>query len=222
MRVSLRQLLSMHRRLLVLDAAGTEIQVGWVDDARAIWRRVEGEAGVALFRALREVLAAAEVTLSDAEAFVFCDGPGSILGIRTTAIGVRTWNVIAQRPVFAYCSLELLGAAEVRSGRPAPFSVIADARRETWHRIQFPNTTEIGPLERVAPSELTGVLIMPNKFRAWAPLPDKLETVSYDVGELFSRARDVPLLRSTQAPDAFMHEAPAYQTWTPRVHRAPS
>lgn len=211
---SLRELTAAHAPLLVLDAASAQIQVGWIEPggpenaSRARWEFSADEAGVALFRALEKLA----VNPRDAHAFVFCDGPGSILGIRTAAMAIRTWQVLAPRPVFAYSSLALVAHSLGR----ADLGVIADARRDSWHRFQLGGT-----LQRVSTGALSGNLVMPEHFRHWSALPAEVARTSYTLAELFSRVPDADLFHPVDSPDAFLHDEPSYVTWSPQIHRAP-
>jgi tRNA threonylcarbamoyladenosine biosynthesis protein TsaB len=206
---TLRQILATQAPVLVLDAASARIQVGWLETGAARWQAFDDEAGVGLFKGL----AALGVRPTDAGAFVFCDGPGSVLGCRTAAMAVRAWNVVNARPAYAYHSLALVAHALAEPG----LSVIADARRDAWHCIAAG-----GPLRRVPTAELAGALATPEGFRHWTPLPAGVRTVPYSLAELLPAALDADLFRATEAPDAFLHEEPTYVTWTPQVHRAPS
>ncbi|MDE3084539.1 MAG: peptidase M22, partial [Verrucomicrobiota bacterium] len=152
-------------------------------------------------------------------AFAFCEGPGSILGIRTAAMALRVWNVFAPRPTFSFCSLKAVAydLAAHRSGET--FSVIADARRNTWHRVTV-QIGLVGPLRRASPAELPSLLFMPENFRAWSAPPLATKTASYDLAGLLPRVAEADLFHPVDEPDAFMHEMPSYQTWTPRIHGA--
>lgn len=198
-----------HAPVLVLDAASALVQIGLVRGSNdAKWATSTDEAGVAVFAGVEKL----GVNVSEVGAFVFCDGPGSVLGIRTVAMALRAWNVLKPRPCFAFCSLALVAQ---RLGRD-DVTVIADARRETWHAYQ----TSRG-LRRVAAADLTGALVMPENFRHWSPLPPGVARAPYSLAELLPRAWDADLFLPTEAPDAFLHEEPSYVTWTPQVHRAP-
>lgn len=205
----LRELLAAHAPLLVLDAASARVQVGalW-NDGRAEWRASDEEAGVGLFQCLQQL----PLAPGDAGAFVFCEGPGSVLGIRTAAMAIRTWNVLKPRAVFAYSSLALVAHAR---GDP-DVGVIADARRDAWHHYQIG-----GGLRRFGAAELAGELVMPEHFRHWSALPARVTRVSYSLAEMLPRIAGADLFHATDAPDAFLHEEPSYVTWTPKIHRAP-
>jgi tRNA threonylcarbamoyladenosine biosynthesis protein TsaB len=207
---SLNQLLAAHAPLLWIDAASSRIQVGWLaGPGSARWGASPEEAGVGVFRTIESL----GINLADVRGFVFCDGPGSILGIRTAAMALRTWTLLGPRPVFAYCSLALVAHALGRED----VAVIADARRGLWHHYRIG-----GGLRRVAPADLEGGLVTPAEFRHWSPLPAGVSPVNYVIEALHSQVADADLFHATEAPDAFLHEEPRYATWTPQVHRAPS
>lgn len=208
---SLRHLLD-RGSLLLVDAASAQVQAGWFRPGHAPrWVRREEEAGTGLFAALEE-LGGAEA--ASADQFAFCEGPGSILGIRTTAMALRTWRVLRARPTYAYRSLALLA-----HGLDLPGTVIADARRETWHAYD-----RKAGLRRVGAGDLAPLapLTHPGTFRHWSVLPAGTGTVGYDAAALLAAAPDADLFQLTESPDAFLHEEPSYVTWTPHIHRAPA
>lgn len=209
----------------MLDAVSTRVQVGLLRHGAApVWRETPGEAGEAIFALAAEVLDAAGWTPARVPAFGFGAGPGSLLGVRTVAMVLRTWQALAPRPVHAYRSLDLLAHALVRGSEAGPFEVVADARRETWHAVAVDAAGGVGPLRRVSHAELaagTGRLFIPAEFRRWAAPPRPATEVAYDVTALLDRTADLPLFAPAAEPEAFAHEAPDYRRWTPQVHRAP-
>ncbi len=205
---SLRELVTSHAPLLFLDAASTRIQVGlWGSKGRGRWQTSDEEAGIGIFRCLEQL----DFDLEHIRAFVFCEGPGSILGIRTVAMALRTWRLFSPKPVFSYSALALAAHALGRTD----VAVIADARRDTWHYYKLGES-----LRRVPTAELAGVLAMPDHFRHWSALPPDLVLLPYAVEELLSRVEDANLFRLNEAPDAFLHDEPSYVTWMPQIHRA--
>ena len=207
---SLANLRQRQAPLLLLDAASAHIQVGWLSENSADdrWADAETEAGTGLFTAL----AALGRDPGTARAFLFCDGPGSILGIRTAAMALRAWHVLAPRPMYAYCSLALVAHAQAETDT----WIIADARRDSWHRYGLG-----GRLERVPTSELSGRLVTPEGFRHWSTPPAGVTATPYRLPDLLAAAEQADLFTSTESPDAFLHEEPGYKTWTPQIHRAP-
>lgn len=115
--------------------------------------------------------------------------------------------------VYSYVSLALVAHA---AGDPN-VTVIADARRECWHRFNV-----AAGLARVEAERLSGRLVMPAHFRHWSALPPGVEIVPYELSEIIKTVGRLDLLRENREPDAFLHEEPSYVTWSPKVHRAPS
>lgn len=223
---SLTQLLANHRSLLVLDAASTAVQVGLLRaGSPAVWRyTADAEAGTALFASSQAVLHEAGIKMEDVGAFVFCEGPGSMLGTRTVAMALRTWQVLKPRPAYAYQSLTLLAHdIVVVTGVRGPFSVITDARRESWNRVAVTADDAVQPLQRVSAADLAAgsePLYSPPVFRAWATPPRKTRDYPYNVEALLKGHADRDLFRAVDAPDAFQHEAPEYKKWSAQVHSA--
>ena len=224
---SLESLIAAHRTVLLIDSASACVQVGlWRLGSAAVWRQSDREAGVAIFECADAVLTEARIGLGGLGALAFCEGPGSILGIRTAAMALRTWQTVGGRPLpaFAYRSLELVARDLSGNSSSAPFAVTIDARRGTWHWIEVAPGQTPGPLQRVPQTTLAafvGRLLIPAGFRSWAQPPLPFETVAYSLATLWPRQVAADLLRPAAQPDAFLHEDPAYATWTPQIHRAP-
>ena len=206
---SLSQILREHSPLLLIDAATERVQAGLLRaDGAPRWCSMREEAGVGVFECLDEL----DVDIGSVAAFAFCEGPGSILGIRTTAMALRMWHALRPRPLFGYIGLAVVARAV---GRPG-VAVIADARRGFWHHLRMG-----GSLERVPAAGLSGELMTPEGFRHWDPLPPGTQTASYDLAALLAipSVASAELFRETPHPDAFLHQEPSYAKWVPQIHR---
>ena len=208
--ISLQEIVRHHAPLLVIDTASMQVQVGvFRRDQPPRWAEETDEAGIAIFRCIDRL----GINPADIEAFAFCNGPGSTLGIRTAAMSIRTWTALAPRPVFQFGSLSLLVHSLGRNGVGA----IADARRDSWH-CQFLDA----PLQRIPTPGLTGDLVTPENFRFWSARPDFVKTTPYRVESMFNAVPSAAIFEAAPEPDAFLHEPPAYATWTPHIHRSPN
>jgi tRNA threonylcarbamoyladenosine biosynthesis protein TsaB len=208
---SLSQILREFSPFLLIDAASARIQAGLLDAAAPPrWSSRSEEAGVGVFECLDEL----DVDVGSVAAFGFCEGPGSMLGIRTSAVAIRMWTVLKARPVFGYFGLAVVAEA---LGRPG-VGVIADARRGMWHRL-----SRGGALERVPTASLSGELVTPEGFRHWDPLPPGTASTPYDLAGLLvlPAVAAADLFREAAPPEAFQHQERAYAKWTPQIHRAP-
>jgi tRNA threonylcarbamoyladenosine biosynthesis protein TsaB len=223
---TLAQLLAHHRCILVVDASSTHIQTGLLRAGLPpVWRSAGGEAGQLVFQQAGACLQEAGIRLDDVGAFIFCEGPGSMLGIRTVAMALRTWQALHPRPAYCFQSLALLAHSLALAGSPRPFTLIADARRDTWHAVTVDSSGTVAPLLRVPSSTLasgTEPLWQPSLFRAWAPAPRPTQDCPYQLPDLFARHAELDLFKETSLPDAFQHEAPEYKRWSAGVHSAAS
>lgn len=218
------QIVARHRCVLVFDAASTVVQTGLLRAGLPpIWHKADGDAGQLVFTLSARCLKDAGLATEAIGAFIYCDGPGSMLGTRTVAMALRTWQALRARPAYAYHSLALAAVAEQARTPGQSFTLVADARRDSWHALAVNAAGESGPLQRLGTAELpAGELRTPEHFRAWSTLTRPVTTCGYDLAALFAAAENSALCRTVDAPDVFQHEAPAYRQWTPAVHQAPA
>jgi tRNA threonylcarbamoyladenosine biosynthesis protein TsaB len=206
--------------VLFLDAASPRLHAGLLCAANAApaWRDSDDEAGVALFRETDELMRATGLTIGDIRTVVFCDGPGSLLGVRVAAMALRTWLALPRAQplrVLAYRSLTLVAADLLAHGEPPPFHVISDARRDSWNVLSVAADGVIGTVRRVAATALPpdGVSFLPETFPVWQARPTGARTAPYRPHELPVLAARFSLWHETTAPDAFLTELPTYRTW---------
>lgn len=250
--LSLHQLLARHPTLLLVDSCSPRVEAAiWRSGAASADRclsgvgatnnasslpaaqvvTVDGEASAALPTAVARVFAASGLGLRDFDAIAFCVGPGSVLGIRLAAATLRTWRAV--RPdlaLYGFHSLPLLAAAH------PGVTVIADARRDTWHAVgplvgpadsDFAAVSADSPLQirRLPTADLAacGPLATPALFRRWSAPPRdvSIQELAWSAAALLAAAPDTPFFSAAPEPDAFQHENPSYAAWTPQVHRGP-
>jgi tRNA threonylcarbamoyladenosine biosynthesis protein TsaB len=218
---SLAQLLTTHGNLLVLDAVSTHVQVGLLQAGKApIWLESEAEAGSAIFALSGQALASSSLKMTEIAAFAFCEGPGSMLGTRTVAMALRTWQTLAPRAAYSYQSLAIASRAAWRRS-PRAFAVIADARRDTWNYQAITAEGNLAPLTRIATAALpSDELLTLENFRAWSQPPPDLKTIPYRLADIFASIADDDCFQSSAEPDAFQHEAPEYKKWSAQIHSA--
>jgi tRNA threonylcarbamoyladenosine biosynthesis protein TsaB len=143
-----------------------------------------------------------------------------MLGIRTVAMALRTWQVLRPRPAYSYQSLALAARFAWRQ-RPRALALLADARRDTWHLQAVAADGSLSPLQRLPAAALpSGELLTPEHFRAWSPLPRPAAACTYDLAQILTALADEDLFRPTDLPDALQYDAPDYKKWSAQVHSA--
>ncbi len=218
----LTQLLAAHDSILVLDAASQRVQVGLLQAGKAaLWQATPDEAGRGVFAGTEMVLRQAGLGIGEIGAFLFCEGPGSMLGTRTVAMALRTWLTLKPRPVYSYQSLALAARFAWSQQDSRDLIVIADARRDTWHCQAIRADGSMPPLQRRPATELPAAeLLTPENFRAWAQPPRPAAACSYDLAVILPAVMDGDFFSATTSPDAFQHEAPEYKKWSAQAHSA--
>src|SRR6478735_4681024 len=78
---------------LLIDAAWPQAAAGvWKDGRWASFVVTEGPVVEELFAIIDRTLGEAGVTLSGLSGYIFAEGPGSVLGLRTAAMALRVWR----------------------------------------------------------------------------------------------------------------------------------
>lgn len=216
--------------VLFLDTASPIVRAGLqarMTPGACVWRETTDEASVGLFQIVEDLLREHSLRVDDLRTVVFCEGPGSLLGIRLAAIALRTWEVLP-RPqplrLLAYRSLELVAASLLEQPVGSPFVVVNDARRQTWNVLDVDANGAWTDLRRLSTAELPahGKIFHPEEFPHWQELPDNTIEVDYRPAALPSLAQRYPLLRESASPDAFLVEMPTYRMWNSKSPSAKS
>ncbi|MDR1498582.1 MAG: hypothetical protein LBS59_09345 [Puniceicoccales bacterium] len=215
--------------VLFLDAAGREVFVGvWQAGAWLACRRdgVMISANESLFALTELVLADSAVRLGDCAAFVYAEGPGSILGIRTVAMALEIWRGVHRqnaRPVFAVGSLLLAARLLLRSGLvDREFSLLSDSRQGFWNALAVRQGVPMDCFEEISAAGITG---FPPPFFHIARRGHPAPPVEYNPFPTGLLERDPAvllqqgLLRETDTPDA-ANIAVHFVKWTQERHRA--
>lgn len=212
-------------KYLLVDAAGPLVQTGlWHSGEWLRWIGSREEAGRSLFAGVETILSEEKISLADLSGFFFCEGPGSMLGIRIAAMAIRSWQTVVATPlpVFTYQSHAFL--AHVLLARPIapPFHVISDARRNRWNATSVAADGSIAPLRRLeeeAVAELAGpVYRMEEVIRNEAPVP-VAEVIPYSLEQEAARFLEAGLLRRQNEANPLTLESPEYQKWSGERHR---
>ncbi|MBQ9758612.1 MAG: hypothetical protein IJW12_02420, partial [Opitutales bacterium] len=168
---------------LLIDASSPiSVCAGILGENARAWLRFSEEKSAALegvFSATRKVCEAA--VPAGVSGFLFCEGPGSILGIRIAAASIRARLALdcaapgaSARPVFAYQSLHLAAHLILRAfPQEKNFVVIAESRMNAWNMLRVENGGPAEKLSEIKTSETTvladeKIFILPHR-RALPP-----------------------------------------------------
>lgn len=210
---------------LWLEASGPQIAVGVLQDKRWIGQaRASGMALELLPALIGQALEEAGLALSAVQGFLYGAGPGSVLGLRLSAVMLNSWRTLPQwahTPLWAVPSMAS-AASWARLARSATdsFCVMAPAKKGFWNVWQEPSKTlEVLPekaLETLSPPGFhypQRKLWQQAAVPAWATLlePDWFSSTDWMQPELLVR------VAQAEVPQPAAND---YQRWDGTRHGA--
>ncbi len=204
--------------MLIIDTASKNTWIGFINsDQTTTWESSEDEASYALFNCLRD-LQAQGIDWKNARSIAFNQGPGSMLGIRTAIMAIRTWTNAKTLPektqLFTYNSLAL--ASELPEASTANL-IISDARRKSWNAF-FPQEetprTKLLSNEELESQE--GNILILEEFTQWTKTSAELHPLSYNPSIAFEKPSAIKHLQPIEIPIPLILRESEYQKWVPR------
>lgn len=213
---------------LLLDASSPNAVIAArLDKTGRVWADFSEEPAAAL----ESIFSATEKVCPqfDPAGFLFCEGPGSILGIRIAAAVIRGKNALGKPlPVLAFQSLRLTATLLLRAfPQTKNFVVLAESRMNAWNLLAVENGVPAAQFREVKTPELPTcaqgkVFLLPQR-RA---IPPPVETTPVNPAELLKNdpqvfAENPELLHECgNLPDAInTASASGYVKWSPERHR---
>jgi tRNA threonylcarbamoyladenosine biosynthesis protein TsaB len=206
---------------LVLDgSARVGVRVGVLREGRWLGEAVTDEGALeATFACAEQALRVAGLSLAEIRSFAVCVGPGSILGIRVTALAARTWATLEPRPIFVWESLVAVAQAALVAGQSTPFVVALESRLRRWNTLVVTAASEPGTVsEREAEQVVAlGWPIVSTSESAQAVFPS-VRLLPTPWATLPTLLADADLLRPDAKPEA-LNPAADFATWDGQRHR---
>jgi len=213
--------------MLVIDSSSRRVCVGLFDEKGALsYRTSEEDASLSLFPLIKGLLTERDWQLSQISSIAFCEGPGSMLGIRTAIMGIRTWQgagLIEDKPIYSFSSLRI-GAELVRdsSASEDSFLVITDARRNSWNalRVDCQSTEPIRIIENAAIEAETVPLFSFNEFPTWTRSQATINLLPYRPEKIFALPQFPKLLVENADANPMDLRSMEFAKWIPVARTA--
>ncbi|MEM9227076.1 MAG: hypothetical protein AAGA45_03825 [Verrucomicrobiota bacterium] len=208
---------------LFLDASSTLIQVGlWQEGRWLAYRAERGQPLEIIFTLTQQCLTEASLSLDSVETFIYNEGPGSVLGIRLSAMAIEGWRALPAwkgTPVYAVKSLPM-AASLIEKTQPVggPYHVIAESRQGRWNVYASVG----GLITEIEPEELADLqlpIFHLSQRKTWHEPPAQATAVDVNLAEHAELLGRPGLLHPVERPGVFQVNTPTYQTWTPERHR---
>lgn len=212
---------------LVIDGSGGSVFAG-VLDARDRWLGQSHQEGAPLenlFPVVEATLQKAGVRLGDLSGFLYCEGPGSVLGLRLCAMAIETWTRLfpASAQLHAYNSLRLCALTLLRDSPGLEDAlIIADWKKGAWNAMRIRNGTA-GPAEVIDDAALaawSGPLFHLPQRKGWQSPPAGAQTIEYAPARIAGLRHHPALLQATEGVQLYNSGINTFQKWTPTRHRA--
>lgn len=212
------------RPVLVLDASGPVIFTGVWQSGQWLADVTDRSAALdAVFTNVQQALEQAQLNIDEIGSFVYDEGPGSVLGIRISAMAIASWitrPALRDARIHTFRSLNWavrqLGSSRLQSD---VFCVIGDYRKNLWLGLNS-SATEIEPIGLDELNKLgNGELYHVAQRRSWQPPPDRARPLQLDWQNNPGLLSDKHLLRTVERPEIYSAHQTNYKTWTADRHR---
>jgi len=206
---------------LFLDASSVAARVGVWQNARWLaWRESEAPALEAIFAGVRAALDESGIPLEKLGGYLYVEGPGSVLGLRLTAMAIRAWQTdeAARKGGWAGGSLHLAAALALAGGTPPPFAVFTEARQGHWHVFDV-HGSAAAPVGALSAREVgenglpAGALFHVPARKAWHQPPPHGRPLSISLHDHPETLLHPNLFRLAVTPTPFTGTAPEYKKW---------
>ncbi|GHB98038.1 hypothetical protein [Cerasicoccus arenae] len=211
-----------NKPLLLIDAASPRVFVGlWKGGGWLACATPERPALESIFSGVEQLFYDAKLGLADVGGFVHCEGPGSILGVRLSAMAIRTWRAFptwARVPVWSFGSLHFAAAAYgAENGSPPP-NLISEFRHGRWNLLLAGEDTVMA-VDDVVLNDLQEPLVYLRQRKTWQSAPSHAVEWSPDWRNCAHLVETPSLLRPVHEPDVFIAEEAVFQKWSAERHR---
>jgi tRNA threonylcarbamoyladenosine biosynthesis protein TsaB len=212
---------------LVIDGSGGGVFAG-ILDGQDRWLAQAQRSGTALenlFPVIEATLKAADLHFYDLSGYHYCEGPGSVLGLRLCAMAIETWRRLYPTPtqLHKYNSLQLcalsllLDTPEIKDAL-----VVADWKKGAWNALKISNgqtgSTEV--LDDAALTAWQGALYHLPQRKGWQSPPAGAQTLNYEPARISDLRGHPSLLQATEEVELYNTGINTFQKWTPDRHRA--
>jgi len=218
---------SIRTPALIIDGSGSDVFAGVLGDDGA-WLATSKRAGAPLeqlFPSVEAVLQDAGLKLSALQSYIYCEGPGSVLGLRLCAMAVETWSRLYPQSAhyFAYNTLQLCAQLLCKDhDLPAKTLLVSDWKKGAWNAIHIENgiigATTVADDATIA--EWDGAVYHLPQRKGWQKPPANAQTITYAPERLPDLLNNPNWLRETNRVELYSSGVNTFAKWTPDRHRA--
>ena len=220
-------MLTGNKASLVIDGSGSAVFTGLLDADNQWLAKVEANGAPLeeLFPAMEVALTESGLSLADIDSYIYCEGPGSVLGLRLCAMAIKTWSRLYPKSAqyYKYNSLQLSAQALLHTKPDLQDAlIVAEWKKGAWNALYI-RSGHVGVTEVVDDAALLdwkGTVYHLPQRKGWQSPPDKVQTLRYDHSMLDVLRDASGLLQMTDQIQIYSSGINTFQKWTPTRHRA--
>jgi len=222
-----RNMLTTNKASLVVDGSGSAVFAGLLDTENRWLAKVSrvGTPLEELFPVIKLALTESGLSLTDIGSYIYCEGPGSVLGLRLCAMAIETWIRIYPESAqyYKYNSLQLSAYALLHAKPDLKDAlIVADWKKGAWNALYI-RGRHVGETEVIDDASLDDwkdlIYHLPQR-KGWQSPPEKVQTLRYDPSILDTINDASGLIRMTDRIELYNSGINTFQKWTPNRHRA--
>ena len=220
-------MLPTNKASLVIDGSGIGVFAGLLDAENQWLAKVESDGSPLeeLFPLIEAVLTESALSLTDIGSYIYCMGPGSILGIRLCNMAIQTWTRLYPKSAqyYKYSSLQLSAHALLYATPDLEDAlIVSDWKKGVWNALYIKGG-HVGATEIIDDSTLINwenlIYHLPQR-KGWQSPPNNVQTLIYDPSMLDAIHDAEGLLQITDRIELYGSGINTFEKWTPTRHRA--
>jgi len=210
-------MIEANRIYLLVDASSPTLYTGILKDGNwAALCSCGGDTLEQLMPLANRTLKEANVALKDIDGICYCEGPGTLLGLRLSAMAVNAWHVLLGRdkPValYAYKSLTAAGLSNLQADY-----IISPFRRENYNCYSV-KRGELKLIDADTAKQLEGTVLYLQQRRLKQEIPAEWTPANYSPKAFPEICQSEGFLRAVDLADAWVPEETEYVRWTQARH----
>lgn len=212
-------------KILFLDACSPIVQVGILHKNQWVgFFKSKEQVLQALFQGVEVSLKMAGMELEEVTGFAYCEGPGSLLGVRVVAMAIRGWmelEAFKDKGVYVYNSFEVsLELIKKLYDPDGSYYIVSGSRKGVWNILGSKEKDSIHEIEDGELKKLRGDLWYFKQRKLIFEEGDlNLREFDYNLENCAESFKEKRLLRLMEEPDVLFVREPEYVKWDSKRHQ---
>ena len=220
------RLQKQHFPALVMDGSCPHFFTGVLNES-SNWSAQMQASGAPLehlHASVEQVLSRSQLQLAQIKSFIYCSGPGSILGLRLCAMAIKTWQSVAQHPVglFNYDPLQLAACQALQAKKIAANAwLICAWKKDYWHQVSITDgavkATQV--IQQAELNDYSGPIYYMQQRKKWEQPANSIR-MEFQPDQLHAVLSDPTWLQATQTVTLSELGQSKFEKWSTQLHRS--